>query len=75
VSVSGECRFADGRQLMISPRYSPKRSKDGGTQWDVTWEVKWQMAVSRELQVPRSFPRVGDAARWIATGPWRVYGE
>jgi len=30
------------------------------------------MAVSRELQVPRSLPRVGDAAKWIATGPWRV---
>jgi hypothetical protein len=29
-------------------------------------------AVSRELQVPRSLPRVGDAAKWIATGPWRV---
>jgi len=34
-----------------------------------------QKAVSRELQVPRSPPRVGDAAKWIATGPWRVYGE
>ena len=32
-------------------------------------------AVSRELQVPRSLPRVGDAAKWIATGPWGVYGE
>ena len=32
-------------------------------------------AVCGELQVPRSLPRVGDAAKWIATGPKRVYGE
>jgi hypothetical protein len=31
-------------------------------------------AVWGELQVPRSLPRVGDAAKWIATGPWRVIG-
>jgi hypothetical protein len=55
VNVSGECRFGDGRQLMISRRYSPKRCKDGGTQWDATWELKWQCQLPH-TESRRSFP-------------------
>jgi hypothetical protein len=61
--------------LGIGVKIRPTNRSRASARLDPKAHVLSQKAVSGELQVPRSLPRVGDAAKWIATGPWRVYRE